>query len=199
MVLHCPAEKTHKAFPEIDVVWRGAYIASKTIYIPFKQFIVPSKTFKLPIPYALMHPRTIRDAGFLTGTADTHLESLPPFSQEDTASMMARRIVFTGQWFLEVFLGPFSNFNDRIMPMSNAVSSEGPKTMAIKQIDLFYLYEVSLNLLMMLCTVDVEICKVFAIWCWEMLFLKYSTIFLMHSFTDWRTSSHLYFWETLSL
>jgi len=29
------------------------------------------------------------------------------------------------QWFLEVFLGPFSNVNDRIMPMSNAVSSEG--------------------------------------------------------------------------
>ncbi len=31
------------------------------------------------------------------------------------------------QWFLEVFLGPFSNVNDRIMPMSDAVSSEGPK------------------------------------------------------------------------
>ncbi len=40
---------------------------------------------------------------------------------------MARRIVFTRQWFLEVFLGPFSNVNDRIMPMSEAVSSEGPK------------------------------------------------------------------------
>ncbi len=36
---------------------------------------------------------------------------------------------------------------------------------------------VSLNLLMMLCTVD-EICKTFAIWCWGPLFLKYSTIFL---------------------
>ncbi len=31
------------------------------------------------------------------------------------------------QWFLEIFLGPFSNVNDRIMPMSDAVSSEGPK------------------------------------------------------------------------
>ncbi len=30
------------------------------------------------------------------------------------------------QWFLEVFLSPFSNVNDRIMPMSDAVSSEGP-------------------------------------------------------------------------
>ncbi len=37
------------------------------------------------------------------------------------------------QWFLEVFLGPFSNVNDRIMPMSDAVSSEGPKTMGIQQ------------------------------------------------------------------
>ncbi len=31
------------------------------------------------------------------------------------------------KWFLEAFLGPFSNVNDRIMPMSAAVLSEGPK------------------------------------------------------------------------
>ncbi len=37
------------------------------------------------------------------------------------------------QCFLEVFLGPFSNVNDRIMPMSDAVSSEGPKIMGIQQ------------------------------------------------------------------
>ncbi len=36
---------------------------------------------------------------------------------------------------------------------------------------------VSLNLLIMLCTVDYEICKAFAIWYWGTLFLKYSTIF----------------------
>ncbi len=35
------------------------------------------------------------------------------------------------QWFLEVFLGLYSNVNDRIMPMSDAVSSEGPKTTGI--------------------------------------------------------------------
>ncbi len=40
------------------------------------------------------------------------------------------------------------------------------------------IYPVSLNLLMMLCTVDDEICKAFGIWHWGMLFLKYSTIFL---------------------
>ncbi len=38
------------------------------------------------------------------------------------------------QWFLEVFLGPFSNVNDKIMPMSDAVLSEGgPKTTGIQQ------------------------------------------------------------------
>ncbi len=37
---------------------------------------------------------------------------------------------------------------------------------------------VSLNLLMMLCSVDDEICKAFAIWHWGTMFLKYSTIFL---------------------
>ncbi len=51
---------------------------------------------------------------------------------------MARRIVFTDNnlvsiTFLEVFLGPFSNVNNRIMPMSGAVSSEGPKTTGIQQ------------------------------------------------------------------
>ncbi len=38
---------------------------SKT-FIYLSAFIVPSKTCKLPIPYALMHPHTIRDAGFWT-------------------------------------------------------------------------------------------------------------------------------------
>ncbi len=37
------------------------------------------------------------------------------------------------QRFLEVFLGPFSNVNDIIMPMSDAVSSVGPKTTVIQQ------------------------------------------------------------------
>ncbi len=67
VVLHCPAE--------IDIIWRGAYVALK------------------------------------------------PFM----ADCVYR------QWFLEVFLGPFSNVYDRIMPMSDAVLSEGPKTMGIQQ------------------------------------------------------------------
>ncbi len=43
----------------------GSICCSKT-FIYRSAFIVPSKTCKLPIPYALMHPHTIRDAGFWT-------------------------------------------------------------------------------------------------------------------------------------
>ncbi len=51
---------------------------------------------------------------------------------------------------------------------------------------------VSLNLLIMLFTVDYEIRKAFAIWCWG----TFHNLFT-HSFTDWSTSAYLYFWETL--
>ncbi len=60
---------------------------------------------------------------------------------------------FYRQWFLEVFLGPFSNFNDRIMLMSDAVLSEGPKTTGIQQRSCpsrTEISSVSLNILMML-------------------------------------------------
>ncbi len=43
----------------------GSICCSKT-FIYLSAFIVTSKTCKLPIPYALMHPHTIRDAGFWT-------------------------------------------------------------------------------------------------------------------------------------
>ncbi len=43
----------------------GSICCSKT-FIYISAFIVPSKTCKLPIPYTLMHPHTIRDAGFWT-------------------------------------------------------------------------------------------------------------------------------------
>ncbi len=53
------------------------------------------------------------------------------------------------------------------MPMSDAVSSECPKTTGIQQrssaLSFTHRDSVSLNLLMMLCTVDDEICKAFAI------------------------------------
>ncbi len=41
----------------------GSIFCSK-IFIYLSAFIVPSETCKLPIKYALMHPHTIRDAGF---------------------------------------------------------------------------------------------------------------------------------------
>ncbi len=43
----------------------GSICCSKT-FIYLSTFIVPSKTCKLTIPYAPMHPHTIRDAGFWT-------------------------------------------------------------------------------------------------------------------------------------
>ncbi len=43
----------------------GSICCSKT-FIYLSAFIVPSKTCKLPIPYAHMHPHTIRNAGFWT-------------------------------------------------------------------------------------------------------------------------------------
>ncbi len=60
---------------------------------------------------------------------------------------------------------------------------------------------VSLNLLMMLCTVDDEICKAFAISCSGTLFLKVFQNLFMHFLlhTNWKASVHLYFFETLPL
>ncbi len=63
---------------------------------------------------------------------------------------------FYRQWFLEVFLGPFSNVNNRIMSMSDVVSSEGGLWPCLLCTDIF---PVSLNLLIMLCTVDDDIAK----------------------------------------
>ncbi len=54
------------------------------------------------------------------------------------------------------------------MPMSDAVSSEGPKdhghpTNVFNLVPYAEISPVSLNLLMLLCSVDDEICKAFAI------------------------------------
>ncbi len=43
----------------------GDHMCSKT-FIYLSAFIVPTKTCKLSITYALMHPHTIKDAGFWT-------------------------------------------------------------------------------------------------------------------------------------
>ncbi len=86
------------------------------------------------------------------------------------------------QWFLEVFLGPFCNVNDRIMPMRDAELSEGPKTTGIQQrslaLSLMHRDFSSFSESFDDAYVDKEICKAFAIWLWGTLFLKYSTIFV---------------------
>ncbi len=101
------------------------------------------------------------------------------------------------QWFLEVLLGPFTNVNDRIMPMSDAVSPEGPKTTGIQQrswaLSRTEIYQFSLNILMMLCTVDDEICKAFANWMLRNVVFKVLHNLFTHTLTDWRASAHLYF------
>ncbi len=70
------------------------------------------------------------------------------------------------QWFLEVFLGPFSNVNDRIMLMSVSLRAQRPQASnkGLQPCPLCTeISPVSLNLLMTLCTVDHEICKAFVI------------------------------------
>ncbi len=108
------------------------------------------------------------------------------------------------QWFLEVFLGPFSKVNDRIMPMSDAVSFEGPKTTGIQQrssalsLTLRDLSSFSESIddvmhcrwwdLQSLCNLTLK----------NVVFKVFHNLFT-HSFIDWRASAHLYFWETLPL
>ncbi len=56
-----------------------------------------------------------------------HDRALVGISSDGTADCVYRQL------FLEVFLGPFSNVNDRIMPMSDPVASDDPKTTGIQQ------------------------------------------------------------------
>ncbi len=57
----------------------------------------------------------------------------------------------------------------------------------------------SLNLWMILCTVDDDNFKLFAIFLWETPFWYCSTIFRRSIGGNWWSSSHLDFWETLPL
>ncbi len=99
------------------------------------------------------------------------------------------------QWFLEVFLGPFSNVNDRIMPMSDAVSSEGPKTTGVQQSfsDLSFTQRFLQFLWIFDDAMHCRLCNLQSL-CNLMLrnvVLKVFHNFFMHSFTDWRASAHL--------
>ncbi len=116
------------------------------------------------------------------GSQDTtelleHVHSWLPFCIIELLVQMARRIVFTDRgfwkyswahlvmsmtescwWLMQCRLRAWrplpSNKGLRPCPLHTEVSP------------------VSLNILMMLCTVNDEICKAFLIWYWETLFLK---------------------------
>ncbi len=163
----------------------GSICCSKT-FIYLSAFIVPSKTWKLPIPYALPYPKR---CWLLNWMLITRWKVSLFFSQEDMASVisnknvkfgfgliiehfytlkqsilnepwptghdstsgpcsqmasflhdrafswhlqMARWIVFTNSGFWK-YSWAHLVVNDRIMPMSDAVSSEGLKTTCIQQ------------------------------------------------------------------
>ncbi len=80
---------------------------------------------------------------------------------------MARQIVFTDSGFWKYSWAHLVMSMTRIMPMSDAVSSEGRRPRHPTKVFSLVPYaqrflQFSLNLLMMLCTVDDEICKAFA-------------------------------------
>ncbi len=195
----------------------GGICCFKT-FIYLSSFIVPSKC-KLPIPYALMHPHTLRDAGFWTERW-WHAGRSPSFLAQRTCRLwfptsisnldssdhrtlfqfetnrfwtmftygfllawlsfswhlqMAGRSVFTDSGFWKY------SWAHLVMSMTEScrwvmqchlrarrprVSNKGLRPCPLHT----EISPVSLNLLMMLCTVDDEICKAFANWRWEHCF-----------------------------
>ncbi len=96
---------------------------------------------------------------------------------------MARRIVFTDNGFWKYFWAHLVMsmiescrwvMQCRLRARRPRASNKGLRPCPLHT----EIFPVSLNLLMMLCTVDDEISKAFAIWRRGTLFLKYSTIFL---------------------
>ena len=86
------------------------------------------------------------------------------------------------------------------MMVLDAVSSEGSEsTVGQLRLSALALYALkfppdSLNLLMMLCTVEEEISKSLPI-LWGTLFLKNFNHFLTHLLANWRSSAHLCSWR----
>ncbi len=164
---------------------------------------MPSKTCKQPIPYALMQPRTISSTMLIT-----HWKVSLLFSLEDkTGCLMShltiehfstlKQSIWNKPWPTghDGTSGPClhmaSFLHDRALVgicrwqgrlclptvVSGSIfytSNKGLQTCPLRT----EIYPVSMKVLMMLCTVDDEICKAFAIWRWGTLFLKYSIIFL---------------------
>ncbi len=86
------------------------------------------------------------------------------------------------QCFLEVFLSPCCDFHYSSIPVCDAVPSKGPKIRASSMVFRPWplrteIVPDSLNLWMILCTVDDDNFKLFAIFLWETPFWYCSTIF----------------------
>ncbi len=134
----------------------GSICCSKT-FIYLSAFIVPSKTCKLPIPYALMPPIPLEMLAFelnadntLEGPIDnghpTKVSGLVPYAQRFLQCLW----IFWWYYAMMRFAKPL----------------------------IFWL----------------------GIWIWfkNIVFKVFHNLFA-HSFTDWRASALLYFWETLPL
>ncbi len=90
---------------------------------------MPSKIWNLPILYAFTPWPTGYDGAF--GPCSHMAFFLHDRDLVGICSSTADCVY--RQWFLEVFLSPFSNVSERIMIMGDAVSSKGPKTTGIQQ------------------------------------------------------------------
>ncbi len=75
--MHCPAE-IHKAFPEIDIVWRGAYVAIKPLYTPFRIHSA-FQNMQATIPFTLVHPHSQQECQIWTRLTIEHFFTLKPF------------------------------------------------------------------------------------------------------------------------
>ncbi len=76
VVLHCPAE-IHKAFPEIDVIWREAYVALKIFIYTFQHLLCLPKHASCPYRMPLWTHIPSEMLAFELNTDNT-LEGLPP-------------------------------------------------------------------------------------------------------------------------
>ncbi len=192
---------------------------------------MPSKTCKLPISYALMHPHTTRDTGFRTKYWEhagrspysfarrrrhlwfpTKMSNLDPSDHRTLSHLetnhfkltlahrkqqrfwtmftygflfawwsfswhfqMAWRIVFTDSGFWKYswahFIMSITESFRWVMQCCLRARRQQASNKGLRPCPLCTeISPVSFNLLMMLCTVDDEICKVFAIWRWGTLF-----------------------------
>jgi len=101
-----------------------------------------------------------------------------------------------------MFLSPRSAFHDRIKPVVSAVLPEDPIVMGIQNVCLLVslvqtCLQILQSLLIIFCTVDGGIFKIFVIIYSGTLFWNCSTIYRHNVFAQCWT--YLYFWETLSL